>query len=620
MSLSHRNQIKRSLASDGFTLPTVIIVSLIMFGVLALALQLVASSSRGLSDMYVGSLARGAAESGSLFIADCIIRDKFSAGVTITPATDCAGVAVAAQSPYVLQNSRYRTTFSAKYVTSGGSKVSNIVGKVEVLQEGTSTVVSTQTHSMTQQISQEIDEKGSRASKRWWYFGQNAKLDFGVSGTATPKALTTSGAAATAIKAEGTTVVSNRDGDLLFYSDGLTIWDRNGGVMLNSTGLSGSSTATQAVAAFPLNSEEKLYVVISNSVHANSTMAHGELYYSVVDMSANGGLGAVKATAKNIQMGGMRYSSEAIGAVPNLAGDGYWVYTYTPNPVNNKIWGFQIREKPKTDSTYSQNPVLYSGSNLINAYDVNVQDFTYRARICTSPPTPPSMATSTTAVSGLVSMNFNSDYSKMVLYMGGAGCSDTYANAGTVHVLSINRQTGMLSKHASWYARQFFDPASSSQKSAGYSADFSPSGRYVYTSQIYPGVLHRYDISSGNSTTIKSSERQIALTSCQAHLKSELPYNNGSSRTDACITAAYSSGDGGGQVLRGPDNKMYVADRGARHISVINNPDAANASTAAATATNVGWSYAGLPLPSGALSYYGLPQMVSLYSPRVLVF
>ena len=620
MSLLRKNQIRISLAGDGFTLPTVVIVSLIMFGVLALALQLVASSSRGLSDIYVGSLAREAAESGSLFIADCINKDKFSVGVTITPATNCAGVTVATQSLYVLQNSRYRTTFSAKYVTSGGSKVSNIVGRAEVLQEGTSTVVSTQTYSMAQHISQEIDEKGSRSSRRWWYFGQNAKLDFGVRGTATPQALTTSGVAASAIKAEGATTVSNRDGDLLFYSDGLTIWDRNGGVMLNSTGLNGSNTATQAVAAFPLNSEEKLYVVISNSVHANGTVTHGELYYSVVDMTANGGLGAVKTTAKNIQMGGPKYSAEALGAVPNLAGDGYWVYTYTPNPVNNRIWGFQIREKPKTDSTYSQNPVLYSGSNLINAYDVNAQDSTYRARVCSSPPTPASMTTGTNSISGFGSMNFNNDYSKMVLYMGGANCSDAYANAGTVHVLSINRQTGALSKHASWYARQVPDPADSSKKSAGYSADFSPSGRYVYTSQIYPGALHRYDISSGNSTTIKLSERQIGLTNCQYHLKSELSYNNGSSRTDACVIAAFASGDGGGQVMRGPDNKMYVADRGARHISVINNPDAASAGTAAATATNIGWSYAGLPLPSGALSYYGLPQMVTLYSPRVLVF
>lgn len=82
----------------------------------------------------------------------------------------------------------------------------------------------------------------------------------------------------------------------------------------------------------------------------------------------------------------------------------------------------------------------------------------------------------------------------------------------------------------------------------------------------------------------------------------------------------YPSEEGGGQVLRGPDGKMYVADRSAPWISVVDHPDAPSGATSAQTAVNVGWRHGGLPLPGGALSYYGLPQMVSLYNPRFIQY
>ena len=77
--------------------------------------------------------------------------------------------------------------------------------------------------------------------------------------------------------------------------------------------------------------------------------------------------------------------------------------------------------------------------------------------------------------------------------------------------------------------------------------------------------------------------------------------------------------DGGGQVLRGPDGRMYVADRGANKISYVERPDAPNAVTDAATAAAIGWNRGGLSLGSG-ISMYGLPQMVTLHSPRLLSY
>lgn len=598
--------------SAGFTLPTVLIVSIMMLAVLAAALQLVSTTSASLRDQYYTQLAREAAEAGATFIGECIKQGYFLPEATLGPGTNCAGGTVSGRHGYVISTTELRTTFQAKYTVSGTAKKASVTGRTEFLRQSDGTVSKQYAYTTSQQVTQEVDPAASRASRRWWYFGQNVRLDFGVTGAQGPISSTTTGAAASTIKAEGVTTVSDRQGNLLFYSDGLTIWNRNGAVMSNSTGLSGSSTATQAVAAFPINKEETLYVVISNSANGpdGSVLKHGELYYTVVDMTKQSGLGEVLLTAKNKRMGGLQYSSEALGAAPNLAGDGYWVYTYTPNPVNNKIWGFQIREKAKSDSTYAADPVRYSTSDVINAYDINAQDVNYRVRICP-------LATSNTTNTAFGSVNFNGDYSKMILYMGGASCTDGYANAGTIHLLSVNRETGYLSKVASWFG----DVRSGlTNRPAGYSADFSPSGSYVYTAQIYPGGIYRYDIRSGQSSTIKGSERFIGVSSCGNHVKADLPYSGVPSRTDACVIANYSENDGGGQILRGPDGRMYIADRGTRHLSRINNPDAPNGVTGAATAANVGWQYAVVRLPDAAMSFYGLPQMVTLYSPRILQY
>src|SRR5690606_35897084 len=163
-----------------------------------------------------------------------------------------------------------------------------------------------------------------RASQRWWYFGASAGIDFGTGGTtATPTV-------GTATTSEGTTVVTDTAGDLLFWSNGDRIYNRNQAVMLNGTGLLGSATATQTVAAFPSVTQQGIYfVVTTNGAGGNS----GELHYSIVDMALDGGLGGVTAT-KNVQLGLSNTSSEGLTAVPNADGTGFWVLTFTYQSPN----------------------------------------------------------------------------------------------------------------------------------------------------------------------------------------------------------------------------------------------------------------------------------------------
>src|SRR5688572_22880843 len=76
-----------------------------------------------------------------------------------------------------------------------------------------------------------------------WYFGINAGMNFS-SGTpfAIPGALNTT---------EGTTVSSDSVGNLNFYSDGVSVWDKNGNIMPNGSGLFGNVSTTVSALAVP---------------------------------------------------------------------------------------------------------------------------------------------------------------------------------------------------------------------------------------------------------------------------------------------------------------------------------------------------------------------------------
>lgn len=126
-----------------------------------------------------------------------------------------------------------------------------------------------------------------------WAFGSNAGIDFNTVTPINTQILSDAGCAS----------VSNASGALLFYSNGLQVWDRNHNVMPNGSGLTGNSgTSTlQGALIVPFVGDTNRYYLFSlGSYNDNADPAHaGKLYYSVVDMTLNGGNGDVTAQ-KNI--------------------------------------------------------------------------------------------------------------------------------------------------------------------------------------------------------------------------------------------------------------------------------------------------------------------------------
>ncbi|MDD4218464.1 MAG: hypothetical protein PHZ24_14155 [Bacteroidales bacterium] len=147
-----------------------------------------------------------------------------------------------------------------------------------------------------------------------WYFGDGAGLDFS-SGEAE---VDTNGQLHTD---EGCAAISDTNGNLLFYTSGSTVWNRNHQIMQNGTGLYGDWSAQQNSIIIPKPQNDNIYYIFTNdSWHYNINENKG-VHYSIIDMSLDGGLGGI--VEKNNFL--MRPSHESLAAVHHANCEDVWV-------------------------------------------------------------------------------------------------------------------------------------------------------------------------------------------------------------------------------------------------------------------------------------------------------
>ncbi|HNW71140.1 MAG TPA: gliding motility-associated C-terminal domain-containing protein [Bacteroidales bacterium] len=152
-----------------------------------------------------------------------------------------------------------------------------------------------------------------------WYFGKHAGLDFNQ----TPPTVLTNGALN---QMEGCSSICNQAGQLLFYTDGMTVWNKNHVAMPNGTGLGGDSHSTNSGFIVKQPGNANIYYVFT----VNSALSTHDLRYSVVDMSLNGALGGV--TLKNVFL--RTNMTEKICAVTHGNNQDVWVVTHERNSTN----------------------------------------------------------------------------------------------------------------------------------------------------------------------------------------------------------------------------------------------------------------------------------------------
>jgi WD40 repeat protein len=154
-----------------------------------------------------------------------------------------------------------------------------------------------------------------------WYFGNHAGLDFN---SGSPVALNNGQVYLESGHAEGTSVICDNSGDLLFYTNGQKVWNQNHVIMENGDSLMGSFSATQSSLILPLPGSDRYFYLFTLD-DFNNNLQNG-FRYSVIDMCLDNGLGEVVKDQKNILV--LDGAGEKMTAVKHQNGTDYWVIVH----------------------------------------------------------------------------------------------------------------------------------------------------------------------------------------------------------------------------------------------------------------------------------------------------
>ncbi len=128
--------------------------------------------------------------------------------------------------------------------------------------------------------------------------------------------------------------------NLLFYTDGVLVYDANHLLMPNGNGLNGQPNANQPVALSPMPGQVNKYYIFTNS--ANYTTG-GSISRSVVDLAQFGNAvfpapatGVIEA-AKNVAVAGLTNRSEGMIVVPHRNRTDFWLITHDNGTSNYTV-------------------------------------------------------------------------------------------------------------------------------------------------------------------------------------------------------------------------------------------------------------------------------------------
>lgn len=328
-----------------------------------------------------------------------------------------------------------------------------------------------------------------------WLCGTNTGMDFN---TGTPPDSIASPGPYKNYEAQAT-YCDPKTGELLFYTDGDTVWNKNGTVMANGARLATSFTypgnitnpvasTSQGALIVPMpDNPGKFYVFsLTNYSYYQLTLIDptkpdksGFLYYSVVDMSLNGGLGDVVAGEKGIPVDTVtNFSEHMIGVRGNNCN--VWVVLMDPQKRAGSINRFASFEI--TANGVNKTPVIstpFTTTPTLAAISANPNHLVGRLAV-----SPNRTKMAITALDGTTQL-------RLALF-------------------DFDANTGLLSNP------MFLDTMYVSQKNTRYyGVAFSPDNSKLYAS-TWTGnqvqSLFQLDISSNNANTIISTKNKVATT------------------------------------------------------------------------------------------------------------
>jgi PKD repeat protein len=179
-----------------------------------------------------------------------------------------------------------------------------------------------------------------------WYFGNHAGLDFNT----TPPAILLSGQTDFPLPNqwnEGCTSISDSSGSLLFYTNGMKIWNRFHQIMPNGNELLGHSSSTQSSIIVPAPSNQNLFYVFTTDAEENDFQ--NGLRYNVVDICLDHGRGDVIEEEKNIKL--LDTVSERLICIRHSNNIDYWIITHKYN--SDSFYSFLLTNSGILDTIIS---------------------------------------------------------------------------------------------------------------------------------------------------------------------------------------------------------------------------------------------------------------------------
>lgn len=250
---------------------------------------------------------------------------------------------------------------------------------------------------------------------------------------------------------EAVSTISDPDGNMLFTTDGITVWDANFNVMPNGTGLMGHYSSTQGVLASPYPGSNNLYYIFTTDGTENNMGANG-FRYSIIDMSLNGGMGDVVATKKNILLRNT--------VCEKLTG------TYHAN--GRDIWITVAGQNSRSYYSYLLTPAGIDTTPVVSTIGTVNNDI-------------------------LGGMKYSHDGNKV------AACVVNGASRQLV-IANFNKATGQMFGDFSISYASIYQP---------YSVEFSPDNSKLYISFWNRNHVFQYNLAAGSNTAIQASEIRV---------------------------------------------------------------------------------------------------------------
>ncbi|MDB5257370.1 MAG: hypothetical protein JWM14_2065 [Chitinophagaceae bacterium] len=265
-----------------------------------------------------------------------------------------------------------------------------------------------------------------------WWFGNKAGLDFN---TTPPTVLNTT---IPIFTYEGSATISDpATGQLIFATDGITVWYPNGTVVPGGSGLKGNFSSAQSALIVPNPANVNQWFIFTANVNPPNGTPYGHNYYVVTRTGSTLAVGAVNPLL------GSTVSTEQLAALGDGSG-GYWMVTHGVG--SNTFYAFHVSAAGVVNST----AVTSNVGTVIGASDY------------------------------ISSMKVNTCQTKIAL---------TNLGAGIVEVFNFDNTSGSVT------SLQY----SKTGISNPYGLEFSPNDAYLYYGTL-GGQLYQLKMSTGVST------------------------------------------------------------------------------------------------------------------------